>query len=99
MNGFAGQPDKCPHHGVEDSANIEVEALETCCCDLEQRRAVLEAEARRRAGERALGIDEARALLKERLLAKLDDAEKAYDAGEYVDGNSFIADVKVRYSL
>lgn len=99
MNGFVGQPDKRPHHGVGDSANMEVEALETCCCDLEQRRAVLEAEARRRAGERTLGIDEVRALLKERLLAKLDDAEKAYDAGEYVDGDSFIADVKARYSL
>lgn len=33
------------------------------------------------------------------LLAKLDDAEKAYDAGECVDGDSFIADVKARYSL
>ncbi len=43
--------------------------------------------------------EEVRALLKERLLAKLDDAEKAYDAGEYVDGDSFIADVKAHYSL
>lgn len=33
------------------------------------------------------------------LLAKLDDAERAYDADEYVDGNSFTADVKARYSL
>ena len=99
MNGFVGQPDKRPHHGVGDSANMEAEASKTCCCDIEQRNAVLEAEARRRAGERTLGIDEVRALLMERLLAKLDDAEKAYDAGEYVDGDSFIADVKARYSL
>lgn len=99
MNGFVGQPDKRPQHGVGDLANMEIEAFEACCCDLEQRRAVLEAEARRCAGERTLGIDEVRALLKERLLAKLDDAEKAYDAGEYVDGDSFIEDVKVRYSL
>lgn len=78
---------------------MEAEASKTCCCDLEQRGAVLEAEARRRAGERAPGIDEVRALLKERLLAKLDDAEKACDVGEYVDGDSFVADMKARHSL
>ena len=99
MNGFEGQPDKCLQHDVRESANIEAEASETCYCDIEQRNAVLEAEARRRAGERTLSVDEARALLKERLLAKLDEAEKAYDAGEYVDGDSFIADAKARYSL
>lgn len=36
---------------------------------------------------------------KARLLRVLVDADKAYEAGEYIDGDSFVADLKERYGL
>lgn len=36
---------------------------------------------------------------KARLVRVLVDADKAYEAGEYIDGDSFVADLKERYGL
>lgn len=36
---------------------------------------------------------------KARLIRVLADADKAYESGEYVDGASFISDVRERYGL
>lgn len=53
-------------NGDGDLVVMSIEAFEGYRRDLEQRAAVLEAEARRLAGEATYGVGEARSMLKER---------------------------------
>lgn len=61
-----GEPAYITKNGDGDLVVMSIEAFEGYCRDLEQRDAVLEAEARRLAGEATYGVNEARAMLKER---------------------------------
>ena len=61
-----GEPVYITKNGDGDLAVMSIEAFEGYRRDLEQRATVLEAEARRFAGEPAYGVGEVRAMLKER---------------------------------
>ena len=62
----SGEPVYITKNGDGDLVVMSIEAFEGYRQDLEQRAAVLEAEARRLAGEPTYSIDEARSMLKER---------------------------------
>ena len=61
-----GEPVYITKNGDGDLVLMSIEAFEGYRRDLEQRAAVLEAEARRLAGEATYGVGEARSMLKER---------------------------------
>ena len=61
-----GEPVYITKNGDGDLVVMSIEAFEGYRQDLEQRSEVLEAEARRLAGEPTYSIDEARSMLKER---------------------------------
>lgn len=61
-----GEPVYFTKNGDGDLAVMSIETFEGYRRDLEQRAAVLEAEARRLSGEATYGIDEVRAMLKGR---------------------------------
>lgn len=61
-----GEPVHITKNGDGDLVVMSIEAFEGYRRDLEQRAAVLEAEARRLAGEATYGVGEARSMLKER---------------------------------
>lgn len=61
-----GEPVYITKNGDGDLAVMSTEAFEGYCRDLEQRAAVLEAEACRLAGEATYNVSEARTMLKER---------------------------------
>lgn len=62
----SGEPVYITKNGDGDLVVMSIEAFEGYRNDLEQRAAVLEAEARRLAGEKMYSVSEARAMLKDR---------------------------------
>lgn len=61
-----GEPVYITKNGDGDLVVMSIEGFEGYRCELEQRAAVLEVEARRLAGEPTYAVDEVRTMLKER---------------------------------